>query len=309
MTKIFRSEEKNRTVTVNNKNSPTSSTSSVSQRNYYLHNDCLQVALMEHVDSPMNTRRPFKSCPSSPIMGSRRRRSFDEGDKSAVKRSPNGELYPLFLPSPILGRKNRQMNNLLISGGPSGESRRSSGASSIPEVIEECESDEEIDGTTSNGNESIDYIRCINCSRSNSIDSIDRLKLDSHQPQQITNYCHNCRHLNHNPHLPAFYEGRRSSWTAGEKYCYSPRNSRKSSLASSTSELPSIFEPSFDDETDDTIELQLSVKQEVDKLLKLNNNNNNINNKNSSPIYEHAEATTDAVERKRLLMLLRETHL
>ena len=219
-----------------------------------------------------------------------------------MRRSPNGESYPLFSHSPVMARKSRPVNSLL--NGAFCESRRSSGASSIPEVIEECESDEEMDSAASNGNESIDYIRCINCSRSKSIDSIDQLKLDSLQPLQITNYCHNCRHLNHNPHLPAFYEGRRSSWTAGEKFCHSPRNSRKSSLASSTSELPSIFEPSFDDEVDDTIELQLSVKQEVDKLLKLNNNNNS-----SSRKCESVEATADIEEHKKLLRSLRETHI
>lgn len=167
------------------------------------------------------------------------------------------------------------------------ESRRSSG-NSMPDLPEECESDAETD----NESTGYDYIRCINCSRSNSTNSLDISSSDPHLHLQIINYCYKCKHLK-NPHLPAFYEGRRSSWTAGDvsgaSSCYSPRRSRKSSLTDSC-DLPSISEPLFDDEVNDTKELQLSVEQEVDKLTKFN-------------------ASTPRRKRRSPLLTLRETNI
>ena len=232
------------------------------------------------IRSPLASRRRFVSSPKTLSPLSIRKSSLPESFEEHVAPDAlyigGGELLSARL-SPVVGLK-RRVDNL-----PGCDSRRSSGSSSIPEVIEECDSDEELNDDFVDGDSiANDYIRCINCSRSKSTDSIDKLKTGS--TPSLINYCHKCRHLNHNPHLPAFYEGRRSSWTAGVNYLNSPRNSRKSSLASSASELPIISEPSFDEETNDTIELQISVKQEVDKLLKLNNSKNILTTKNSTPL-------------------------
>ena len=271
------------------------------------------------VRSPLTSRRRYVSKTPSPL--AMRKGSLPEneeihifndsryGSESIQNRnhmdSRLSEL-PASRGSPVVGLKKR-VENFPYSGGC--DSRRSSGASSIPEVIEECESEDEIDNEVSNDSkDSIDYIRCINCSRSKSTDSIDKLKLD--QPQQtIINYCYHCRHLMNNTQLPAFYEGRRSSWTAGEKLFPSPRNSRRSSLASSASELPIISEPSFDEETNDTLELQLSVKQEVDKLLKRNNTKNSLNNQGKSNDTDNVGDIESKLNRKAIMLSLRETKL
>lgn len=172
----------------------------------------------------------------------------------------------------------------LLTAAASGmmESRRSRG-NSVPDIIEECESDEETDNDSTTD---YDYIRCINCSRSNSTNSLDTTSSDPHLPQ-IINFCYKCKHLK-TPHLPAFHEERRSSWTAGDLAigggCYSPRWSRKSSLTDSCELLPMISEPSFDDDTNDTKELQLRVKEEVDKLTKFNTNSISISRRKRSPL-------------------------
>uniref|UniRef100_A0A7M5TY92 Uncharacterized protein n=1 Tax=Clytia hemisphaerica TaxID=252671 RepID=A0A7M5TY92_9CNID len=273
------------------------------------------------VRSPLTSRRRYVSKTPSPL--AIRKGSLPENEEIHIfndsrcgleafqNRSHNSldsrlSEIPTSRGSPVVGLKKR-VENFPYSGGC--DSRRSSGASSIPEVIEECESEDEIDNEASNDSkDSIDYIRCINCSRSKSTDSIDKLKLD--QPQQtIINYCYNCRHLMNNTQLPAFYEGRRSSWTAGEKLFPSPRNSRRSSLASSASELPIISEPSFDEETNDTLELQLSVKQEVEKLLKRNNTKNSLVKQGKNNNTDIREDIESKINRKSIMLSLRETKL
>ena len=270
------------------------------------------------VRSPLASRRRYipSSKTPSPLLS---RKSFSPSplatdifvDENTSSASIDGDtllsagdlLYARL--SPVVGLK-RRVDNLPFQSHGS-DSRRSSGSSSIPEVIEECDSDEELNDDETEDSISNDYIRCINCSRSKSTDSIDQMK---NTIPSIINYCYKCRHLNHNPHLPAFYEGRRSSWTAGVNYLNSPRNSRKSSLASSASELPIICEPSFDDETNDTIELQMSVKQEVDKLTKLNNSKNQTNN--NLPvrnINDINKAIPNRENRKQKLLSLRETKI
>lgn len=246
------------------------------------------------IRSPLVSRRRFVSLPKTPSPLSMRKSSLPESFEEHVTSSGalfigGGDLLSARL-SPVVGLK-RRVDNL-----PGCDSRRSSGSSSIPEVIEECDSDEELNDDFADGDTiENDYLRCINCSRSKSTESIDKLKTGS--TPSLINYCHKCRHLNHNPHLPAFYEGRRSSWTAGVNYLNSPRSSRKSSLASSASELPIISEPSFDEETNDTIELQLSVKQEVDKLLKMNNSKNLLATKNSTPLLKTTPNLKQGIEK------------
>ena len=259
---------------------------------------------------PLVSRRCFVSSLKTPSPVALRKSSLPgrlEEHMTDTLLIKGGDLLSARL-SPVVGLK-RRVDNL-----PGCDSRRSSGSSSIPEVIEECDSDEEInDDFTEDSSIENDYLRCINCSRSQSTDSIDQLKTGS--TPNLINYCYKCRHLNHNPHLPAFYEGRRSSWTAGVNYLNSPRNSRKSSLASSASELPIICEPSFDEETNDTIELQMSVKQEVDKLIKLNNSKNQLSIKKSQLLLNRENdnnkriQTRDIHNRKDKLISLRETKI
>lgn len=226
--------------------------------------------------SPITSRRR-SSCPASPTPGKNPLSIISETNlpKASHRRHSAGQCL-LTLPKSPLNTKKMHCNILISSAC---DSRRSSGSNGIPEVITECDSDEEYeDNNKSIDNDAgFDYIRCINCSRSNNINK-SKSTSELHIHQQIINYCYNCRHLNSNPHLPAFYEGRRSSWTAGESLgpVNSPRNSRRSSLVTSNSctELPIISEPSFDDETNDTAELKLKVEQEVVKLTKLNNRKN-----------------------------------
>lgn len=151
--------------------------------------------------------------------------------------------------------------NLILQRKISGESRRSSVAS-VPEVIEECSSDEEMSHEST---EDYDYMHCLNCSRSSSTSSLENA--ETHNIQ----YCYKCKHLYQakSNFASTYKEGRRSSWGGESTQTSSPRRSRRSSLTDST-DLPIIAEPFADEETNDTADLKKLVELDINKLLKFN---------------------------------------
>lgn len=123
------------------------------------------------------------------------------------------------------------------------DSLRSS-ASSIPEVIEECSSDDEND---EDAETDYDYMHCINCSLNNSTTSLDSTISDPYIKKSMNN-CYKCRHLVSSKDrlsIPTMLEYKRPlSWSPGDMIKMSPQRLRKS--GSSANELPSITE-SFDE--------------------------------------------------------------
>lgn len=140
----------------------------------------------------------------------------------------------------------------------SGDSRRSSIAS-VPEVIEECSSSEEINQEPT---QKTDYMHCVNCSRTSSTDSLE--SSETHNIQ----YCYNCKHLyqTKNTFAATSKDVRRSSWGGEISRVPSPRRSRRSSLTDST-DLPIITEPFVDEDIEGITSTQISIKQRSSGLL------------------------------------------
>lgn len=150
------------------------------------------------------------------------------------------------------------------------ESRKSSTAS-IPEKIEECSSDDEHLEEESYQICKNTGLRCGNCFQ---IDS--SVKAGTKQNDKNL-YCKRCtdlfnsKHGNlHLVHYPVNIHDLRQNLNIETPHS---RRMRKSSLPE-TNDLPSIVEPKYDEETNDTEEMQMIVEKEVNKLLNFNKGTN-----------------------------------
>jgi len=147
------------------------------------------------------------------------------------------------------------------------DSRHGSSSHSIPEIIEECGSDDEFMDTEVDSDKSEENLRCRNCFQKDK--TVLVVKSDKYA------YCGKCRDMLRNknkygtmiPFLSVSKEigGKINSFH--ELLSTSPpRRSRKTSLPD-TVDLPRIEEPVTGEEGTDTKELQLIVEKEVHKLL------------------------------------------
>ena len=167
------------------------------------------------------------------------------------------------------------------------DSSRLGSSHSIPEVIEECSTDDEVVKSTTTMDSGFDssetsitsvvdtenteeeFLRCRNCFQK------DRTVLVVKSDNYL--YCKKCRDLLRNKNkygnmIPfSLQELRKASSTSPcdllSLSTSPPRRCRKASVPELTTDLPCIEEPSAGEEGTDTKELQLIVEREVHKLL------------------------------------------
>ena len=182
------------------------------------------------------------------------------------------------------------------------DSSRLSSSHSIPEVIEECSTDDEVKSTmnsmdsgfdssetslSSSGTDNIEneFLRCRNCFQKDRTVLI--VKSDNYP------YCKKCRDLLRNKNkygnmIPFSLEDLRKASSASPcdlapLSSSPPRRCRKASVPELTTDLPCIEEPSAGEEGTDTKELQLIVEREVNKLLNFGTSTTNVTTSKNKP--------------------------
>lgn len=167
------------------------------------------------------------------------------------------------------------------------DSRMGSSIASIPDIIEECSSDDEHaspgqDELGKKGNE----LRCRNCFQRDKTVLI--VKTDKYP------YCEKCRDLLRNKNkygnmMPVTGVVSRKTNSIDCLSTPSPRRTRKTSLPESL-DLPRIEEPLCGEEASDTIEMQLIVEKEVHNLIRFGSKR-----KGGKP-YKHRRGNSDDLD-------------